>query len=75
MLDDISFYTEVFYCYYFKKLYCMLPFIVHVIEMWSETVLLLSYYILGSTSFSCLRQCLLKLVRALENGLLAKRPF
>lgn len=47
-----------------------MPFIVHVIEMWSETVLFLSYYILGSTSFSCLCQCLLKLVRALGNGLL-----
>lgn len=44
----LLFFTEVFCCYFFlkkKKLYCTLPFIVHVIEMWSPTVFLfLSYF-------------------------------
>lgn len=44
-LKIFHFFTEVFYCYFFlKKMYYMLPFIVHVIEMWSSAVLLVSLF-------------------------------
>lgn len=38
VLHDFVFFTEVFCCYFFFQMYCMLPFVVHVVKMWSSTV-------------------------------------